>query len=86
MNKWISVAERLPEKHKNVLCNVVNNNNRNIQLVLMRENKTHDGLDRWLANFIFKTRYHEYTDEMPEVPDEMVTHWMDLPEPPLETL
>lgn len=82
MSEWISVKERLPQKHTNVLCNVINSNNCNIQIILTREYKTHDGIECWLANFIFKPADKESDDMMPEIPDSWVTHWMPLPEPP----
>jgi hypothetical protein len=82
MNKWISVKDQLPEKHTNVLCNVKNEKGFDVQIVLTREDKTHDGIEGWLANFMFRSRYDENNPEYPEVPKKYITHWMSLPEPP----
>lgn len=82
MNNWINVKKKLPSKYTNVLCNIRNHKNDNIQIVLSRENKTHDGIDCWLANFAFKSTCENYEIEFPEIPDIFVTHWMPLPEPP----
>lgn len=83
-HKWISVKDKFPPKYTNVLCNVKNHKNFNIQLVLTREDKTHDGIDCWLANFIFKSQDEKYEEEFPIIPDEIVTHWMPLPDPPIK--
>lgn len=85
MTKWISVKDKLPENGKNVLCCVVNGHNF-INLVLYRDYFTHDGMASWFVNFVMKDHESGEHGLVPEIPDENVTHWRELPPLPKSLL
>ena len=77
MEKWISVQDRFPEVHEEVLVFAVDKDNPNGEpvyaLTAMREYRTLNGpVKSWIQPWqYFNANYR-------------VTHWMPLPEPPKE--
>lgn len=81
MRGWISVENKLPELRTSVLC-CVKNHVSEIIIVLSREQTTHDGIIEWIATFSFKPPEEYGEPFFPVIKDELVTHWMPLPEMP----
>lgn len=76
MNKWISVKDRLPILDDYYLTYVIDNGCSYSQRVQMfyKNKRTLRG--------IYQDQYTHW--EMTEIDDNIVTHWMPLPEPPRE--
>ena len=70
MSKWISVKDRLPEINEEVLCCVV------------RKNLLGNEKYLWLWSLYEDGSWGDQEFNIEE--DEIVTHWMPLPNPPEE--
>ena len=68
VQEWISVEDRLPEKHDRFICTYKFNSNSEMQFVGVLDYYAYDQYPHW---------QHESAGVI-------VTHWMPLPEPPKE--
>ena len=68
VQEWISVEDRLPEKHDRFICTYKFNSNSEMQFVGVLDYYASDQYPHW---------QHESAGVI-------VTHWMPLPEPPKE--
>jgi len=66
--KWISVEDRLPEIQQDVLA-----------VHMIRDNPSAIMSVWWAAGRWYENCYH---GDHAAMPDDAVTHWMPLPEPP----
>ena len=67
--KWISVDERLPDDFDGVLMYIKNDGYKWVHMGV------YEGGQEWFI-------YDERMDLMSLAPEESVTHWMPLPDPP----
>lgn len=79
MSEWVSVKDHLPPKHEFVLVISVMENANATPYSLAK----HDGCGRW-SMIGEEEAVWEYYFWRIASPEEEITHWMKLPEPPNE--
>jgi uncharacterized protein DUF551 len=77
--EWISVEDRLPEKHKPVLCFVTSSGRKKPPPEYMKDGPIFVGTR---GDYYSDSWSSVYGDGYIPFDDDEISHWMPLPEPP----